>query len=518
MWTGRDLPGWTACTARVAVLQLQMTSTRSLLVPLIAIVLGTFMVILDTTVVNVALPTLGKVFASDLSLLQWVISAYLLAQAAVIPLAGWLSDRFGARRVYLVSLILFTLGSVLCGLAPTAATLIATRVLQGLGGGMLMPIGMAVLYRLTPPERRGAVFGLFGLPIMVAPAIGPLLSGYLLQYADWRLIFLINLPVGLLALAVGLRVLPALPPGRTAGALDTLGVILAPLAFASLSFGISQSTFAGWTAPATLGGVGLGLAALALFVWRELSVSDPVLELRVFRGRDFTLAVLTQWAAFGAMFGTFFLVPLFLQQVRGYGAFETGLYTLPQAVASALFMQLSGRAFDRVGARPPVLFGLTLVATAMWLLSRLSGGTTGEDLWLPLFLLGGGMGAMMMALNTHILSSAPGELVGRVTSLTQALQNVVASLAIASFATLLQTRLPVHIAEASAAAAGVPSSLLLADAAAFAFGDVYRAALVMVGAAWCLVWTLRRIQSAVERPQAQPLRVQREPALAGRQA
>jgi EmrB/QacA subfamily drug resistance transporter len=175
-----------------------MTNTRSLLVPLIAIVLGTFMVILDTTVVNVALPTLGRVFASDLSLLQWVISAYLLAQAAVIPLAGWLADRFGARRVYLTSVVLFTVGSVLCGLAVSGETLIATRVLQGLGGGMLMPIGMAVLYRLTPPERRGTIFELFGLPIMVAPAIGPLLSGYLLEFADWRLIFLINVPVGLL--------------------------------------------------------------------------------------------------------------------------------------------------------------------------------------------------------------------------------------------------------------------------------------------------------------------------------
>ncbi|HYW86300.1 MAG TPA: hypothetical protein VFB50_00910, partial [Chloroflexota bacterium] len=162
--------------------------------------------------------------------------------------------------------------------------------------------------------------------------------------------------------------------------------------------------------------------------------------------------------------------------------------------------------------------GLTLVAAAMWLLSRLNGGTTGEDLRLPLFLLGGGMGAMMMALNTHILSSAPGELVGRVTSLTQALQNVVASLAIASFATLLQTRLPAHIGEASRAAAGTPSSQLLADAAAFAFGDVYRTALVMVAFAWCLVWTLRRIQPAAERPQAQPVRVQRVPVPAGRQA
>src|ERR671929_1381948 len=210
-----------------------IVSTRSVLVPLIAIVLGTCMVILDNTVVNVALPTLGRVLQADLALLQWVIAGYMLAQAAVIPLSGWLSDRFGAKQVYLTSLVLFTAGSALCGLALNGPMLVATRVLQGFGGGMLMPIGMAVLYRLTPPERRGAILGLFGIPVMVAPALGPLLSGYLLEFADWRLIFLINLPVGALALLIGLRVLPAIPPGRVAGALDGLGIVLGPLAFAS---------------------------------------------------------------------------------------------------------------------------------------------------------------------------------------------------------------------------------------------------------------------------------------------
>src|SRR5437899_3447766 len=226
----------------------------ALLIPLIAIIVGTFMVILDNTVVNVALPTLGRVLNSDLSLLQWVITGYMLTQAAVIPLSGWLSDRFGAKRIYLVSLVLFTAGSALCGLALNGEMLVATRVLQGVGGGMLMPIGMAVLYRLTPPDRRGAIFGLFGLPIMVAPALGPVLSGYLLEYADWRLIFLINLPVGAVATLFGLRALPDLPAARAAGALDTLGVVLGPLAFVALSFGIAQSTDAGWTGAPTLAG------------------------------------------------------------------------------------------------------------------------------------------------------------------------------------------------------------------------------------------------------------------------
>jgi predicted MFS family arabinose efflux permease len=223
--------------------------------------------------------------------------------------------------------------------------------------------------------------------------------------------------------------------------LDGLGIVRGPLAFASISFGVSQSTVAGWTAASTLGGIGLGVAALALFVWRELSTVDPVIDLRVFGSRDFALGILAQWTAVAAMFGTFFLIPLFLHRVRGYGAFETGFYTLPTAIASAAFMQIGGRVFDRVGVRPPVLLGMALIATAMWLLSGLRGQTSGEDLRLPLVLLGAGMGSMMMALNTYLLNSAPRELVGRVTSLTSALQNVVASLAIATFATILQARI-----------------------------------------------------------------------------
>src|SRR5687768_4945433 len=199
-------------------------SMRAIVAPLFAIVLGTFMAILDNTVVNVALPTLGRVFQTDLTQLQWVITGYMLAQAAVIPLAGWFSDRFGAKRIYVTALVLFTIGSALCALAPSAPMLVVFRVLQGLGGGMLMPIGMSFLFRLAPPDKRGAVMGGFGVPMLLAPALGPVLSGWLLQYADWRLIFLINVPVGILAVFVALRVLPNLPALRAAGALDGLGI------------------------------------------------------------------------------------------------------------------------------------------------------------------------------------------------------------------------------------------------------------------------------------------------------
>ncbi len=462
-------------------------SIRAILAPVVAIVFGTFMAILDTTVVNVALPTLGRVFATDLHVLQWVITGYMLAQAAVIPLAGWFSDRFGAKRIYLTALVLFTAGSALCAAAVSAPMLVAFRVLQGLGGGMLMPVGMAFLYRLAPPERRGTVMGAFGVPMLLGPALGPVLSGWFLDFADWRWIFLINVPIGALALFYGIRALPSLPAQGAVGRIDVPGLILGPLAFASLSYGIGEGTN-GWGSASNVSGIVVGLVALALFVARELTASEPLIELRVFRSLEFSRAIVAQWSVFAGLFGTMFLVPLFLQQVGGYGAFETGLFTLPSALTAACFMPVGGRLFDRFGIRLPAIVGLTSIIAAMWLLSRVTADTSGWDLILPLMLQGGGMGFLMMPLGTQVLNSAPRNLITRVTSLTGALQNLVASFAIACFATLLQVRGGSRLAEQ-----GVPSG---ADAGAFvqaaAFGDVFFAAAAVLCIAFGMVWTLRR--------------------------
>jgi EmrB/QacA subfamily drug resistance transporter len=461
------------------------TSIAGILVTLTAIILGSFMSILDITIVNVALPTFGRVFESSLQSLQWIITGYMLASAAVIPVAGWLSDRFGSKRVYLVALVLFTAGSVLCAVATTAPMLIVFRILQGLGGGMLMPVGMSMLYRVAPPDKRGAVMGIFGIPMLLGPALGPVISGWLLEFASWPWIFLINVPVGVVAVAIGLRSLPSFAAERSNARLDTVGMVLGPVAFASLTYGISESTEAGWTGRSTVTGVTVGLIALAAFIGRELTTRQPLLDLRVFRSRDFSLAIMTQWLMIAGMFGTFFLIPVFLQQIGGYSPFQTGLISLPNALVAACTMPLGGRLFDRFGARPPVLIGVGIVVVSFWMLTGISAETTAFDLLLPLAVMGAGMGMAMMPLGTHVLSSAPRDLVSRVTSLTGACQNVVSSLAIASFATLLQSR-------AMVIADGGP---MTRAAEAAAFGDVYRAAVVILILAGLVTLSLRRLSS-----------------------
>ncbi|HEV7214722.1 MAG TPA: MFS transporter, partial [Chloroflexota bacterium] len=317
-----------------------------------------------------------------------------------------------------------------------------------------------------------------------------------------------------IGVAVGIFSLPVLAR-QAAGALDRYGVVLAPLAFAALSYGVSEGATS-WTSTATIGGIAIGAVALALFIAAELRSSAPLLELRVFQSSEFVRAIIVQWVGQFALFGSLFLVPLFLQQVRGYGAFDTGLILLPQALGSALFMPIGGMLFDRIGARPLVVLGLGLVAVATFILAHVSATTQGSDLILPLVLSGAGMGLMFMSLNTHLLNAAPRALIGRVTALTNALQQVINSLSVAGLATILTSRATTNVgavkaalaaqaghapaaqAAASQAAAGGTAALppavqaALSNAFAMAFDETFRVMIVaaVIGAALGLL--LRR--------------------------
>lgn len=466
-------------------------SMKDIIAPLVAIIVGMFMVILDGTAMNVAMPGLMKDFGSSLSLIQWTVTGYALAQSAVIPLAGWMSDRFGAKRIFLWSVALFTIGSGLCAFATTAEQLIIYRVLQGLGGGMVAPIAMAFTYRLSPPGKVGAVMGMIGIPMLLAPALGPVVAGWLVDYATWHWIFLINLPIGVLAVLLGMRTLPNIER-QTVPALDFLGMIFAPLAFSMLAYGVSSasggeggSAGSGWTSAETLTGLIVGGIALIVFVIVELRRQQPLLELRVFGSGSFTRGIIVQWISQIALFGSFFLVPVFLQQVKQYSAFETGLIMMPQAIAAGLFMPVGGKLFDRIGARPLVITGLIIVTSSAFLLSRVAADTSLTMIMVPLAMLGAGMGISMMPLNTHIIQSAPAHLVSRVTSLTAAAQQVMTSFAVAGLSTVLSKRAEHYMAES-------PGPNVMFDS----FSDTYILLSVIGIAGALLAFMLRRPKKA----------------------
>ncbi|MEI2399824.1 DHA2 family efflux MFS transporter permease subunit [Paenibacillus phytohabitans] len=422
-----------------------------ILVPLLAIIAGVFMVVLDSTAMNVALSRLVVDFNTDLHTLQWVITGYMLAQASVIPLSGWLSDRFGAKNVFLTAVIVFTIGSILCATPSSAEWLVVFRVLQGLGGGCVLPVGMAYVYRLAPKSKVGVVMGIMGIPVLFAPAIGPVLSGWLVEYHSWRWIFLINIPIGIICVLIGLRKLPNAAKNTVPG-MDKFGMVLGPLAFASLTYGVSQGAQS-WTSDKTLIGLSLGAVALIAFVIAELRSKTPLLELRILKSVDFTTGIIVQWIAQFGLYGALFLLPQFLQQARGFGAFDTGLTLLPQAIASGLMMPIAGILFDRIGVRWLVVCGLSLVSGALFQYSHVDLTTQSRDLILPLIMCGAGMGMMMMPMNTHLLNKAPGNLVNRVTSLTNSMQQVINSLAVSTLVTILTARTSARGLEMQEAAA-----------------------------------------------------------------
>src|SRR6266516_65882 len=319
------------------------------------VVLGSIMTILDATIVNVALPTLGREFGTSIPTIQWVPTSYLLAFASVIPLAGWASERFGAKRVWLASLTAFMLGSLLCGLSGSIPGLIVFRVLQGLGGGMIMPVGQAILARAAGPARIGRVMSIVGVPLLLGSIAGPVIGGAILGSAflggaSWRWIFLVNLPVGAVALVLALWLLPAGPAQRRAR-LDTRGLMLLPGGIAVLLYGLAEVGSGASRDVLPAAAIAAGLALIAAFVVHALRVPQPLIDVRLFARRGFAAAALTNLVLGIALFGAALLLPLYFEIVRGRTPLETGLLLIPQGLGAALAMPVAGALTDRIGAR-----------------------------------------------------------------------------------------------------------------------------------------------------------------------
>ncbi|WP_246362684.1 MDR family MFS transporter [Paenibacillus alba] len=420
----------------------QAFSLKAILPTLLAIATGMFLVILDGTIMNVAIPKLVHQFNTDLKHIQWVITGYTLALSAVIPLAGWFSDRFSAKRAFLWSIVMFVCGSVLCSFAQTSDQLILFRIIQGLGGGMVAPIGIAMTFQLAPPDKRGSVMGIMGLPMLLAPILGPVLSGWIIEYVNWQWIFLINLPVGVLAFFLNKKFLPSASPSKKMK-LDIKGAILAPIAFGSLVFAVHEGGTNGWSSSLTVTFLAIGVAALFAFILVELGHKQPLLELRAFRSKDFTLGIILAWVNMMALFGSILLFPLFLQQVKGLSPLDAGLLVIPQAILSSIGINVGGRLFDKFGIRPIAFVGIISTACSLFAMTHISVDTSTTFIVSCLAFLGLGQGLTMMQINAHVLKSAPKELVSRVTPITTSAQQIVVSFAITIITAYLSSQLSI---------------------------------------------------------------------------
>ncbi|MGB9921035.1 MAG: DHA2 family efflux MFS transporter permease subunit [Moorellales bacterium] len=415
----------------------------SWVLPVLVALIGPFMAILDSTIVNVAIPTMMRVFNVDTVTIEWVITIYMLALGVVVPLSGWMGDRLGLRRLYVLSLALFTLGSALCALSWNVNSLIAARVIQALGGGMIMPTVMAMVFRLVPGGRFGSGMGIFGIALLVAPAIGPTLGGYLVEYVGWRWIFTINLPVGLLGILLALAVLPDFPPAD-AGRIDVEGAVTAGGGLFCLLLALTKGNDWGWRSESTVLLLYASAVLLVLFVYLELTAEKPLLELRVFRYGTFTLANLMLVVVTICLNAGVFYVPLFLQRLRGLGAMETGLLMMPAALVSGLLMPFIGRLYDRLGPRPLSLAGLVLLAYTTYLFHRLDVSTPFRVIQVWLALRSVGMALGMGPVQTAALAVIPPELVGRASAITNIISRVSGSFGIAVLTSVLNRRQALH--------------------------------------------------------------------------
>jgi EmrB/QacA subfamily drug resistance transporter len=378
------------------------------------VILGMIMSILDTTIVNVALDTLGHDLHSPVSQIQWVVTGYLLSLATVIPVTGWASRRFGAKRVYICSVVLFTLGSGLCGLAGSTTSLVLFRVLQGVGGGMIMPVGQMIMAEVAGPKRMGRVMGVTVMPAMLAPILGPVAGGLILQGFHWSWIFFVNVPIGIVAVLLAIRMLPQSDLGEP-GRFDTVGLALLATSMPLTVYGLAEiGTRGSFTAPTVVWPILAGALLGVGFVRHALRTERPLLDIRLYANRVFGAASLTTFFLGAALFGAMILVPLYYQQVRGESVIVTGLLVGPQGLGMLAVGPFNGRLTERFGAGRVAVVGVSILC-----LSTIPLGFVGADssilgISLVLALRGVGIGlsfiptmtAAFAALRTDQLSDA----------------------------------------------------------------------------------------------------------------
>jgi EmrB/QacA subfamily drug resistance transporter len=418
------------------------------------VILGMIMSILDTTIVNVALRTLSHDLHSSISQIQWVVTGYLLALAAVIPITGWAARRFGAKRVYLTSLVLFTLGSALCAVAASTTTLVIFRVLQGAGGGMIMPVGQLLMAQVAGPKRMGRVMGIVSMPAMLAPILGPVVGGAILQNLHWSWIFLVNLPIGVLAFVLALRMLPKTDSGE-AGRLDTLGLALMSGASTMTVYGLAElGTHSSLTAPTVIWPIVAGLVLSAAFIRHALRAERPLLDVRLYMNRVFGAASLTTFGLGAALFGAMILVPLYYQEVRHESVIVTGLLTGPQGLGMLLVMPLAGRLSDRFGGGRIALAGVSLLALASVPLAFVDAHTSILSISFVLVLRGVGIGFSFMPAMTAAFASLRPDQLSDATPQLNVLQRIGGAIGTAVLAVVLQRATgagaasPAHLAHA----------------------------------------------------------------------
>jgi DHA2 family multidrug resistance protein len=415
---------------------------------LVATSIGTFMAVLDATIVNVALTKLTVAFGVSTDQVEWVLTGYLLAFSMMLPASGWLADNLGYKFTFISGVFLFTLGSFLCSLSWSISSLIFFRVIQALGSGIIMPVGMALITFEFPPEKRGVALGFWAIAASASASLGPSIGGFLIENYYWHTIFDVNVPIGILGVMAGVIILREHMIERNLS-FDIVGMISMVMFITGLTLGLSDGNASwnadGWASTFILGCFGVSAAGLVIFLATELTVEKPLVDLRLFKDMDFSLGNAVLFIFGFGMFGSIFLLPLYLQSALGYTPLQTGLFFLPMGVLTAVSSPIAGAINDRLGARVPLVIGMLLMAASLYMNSRLTLFSGVDQILVPIFLRGFGMGFIFAPLSAVTISHIPQRKMAQASGLVTILRQIGGSFGIAVFGTILARQVKVHL-------------------------------------------------------------------------
>ncbi len=476
----------------------------------IVFIFGLFMDLMDTTIVNVAIPSLRRDFNASTSLVEWTVTGYLLSLAVVIPAAGWLSDRFGTKRIFLLAMGIFVTASAACGLSQSIGQLIVFRFVQGIGGGMMTPVGTAMLSREFPGTERAKASAILSIPVVLAPTVGPVLGGYLIEYVSWRWIFYVNLPVGIAGIALAFSVLKEHREAYAQRGFDVPGLLTGSGGAAMVLYGISRAGADGWSSAEVVGfGLG-GVALMVVFAAIELTVKYPILDLRLFKRWLFASGNLMMMPAFGAFGGFGLLLTLFLQDLRGYTPLQAGLLQAPSSIGTAISLPLASRLYPAIGPRRMMLGGFGLAALTMLPFYFVDLNTAVWVIVVLLVVRGLPFAFAAVASQTLLFGPIESEKQGPAASIYSTLRQAAASFGVALIITISLSRLRAH--EAAAVASqhlSGPTADISRHAAVSGYHDAYLAVFALMAIPFVLAFFINdktageSLRRRMQQPQAE---------------
>jgi EmrB/QacA subfamily drug resistance transporter len=434
------------------------------------IFISTFLATLSTSTINIVLPVLMKNFNTSLDTVKWTMTGFILAMGTIAPLTGFLGEKLGYKKLYTSALIGFTLSSLLCTISGSIYSLIAFRILQGCFSGLITPCAMTLIYKLVQKEKQASAISIWSLAAMLAPAIGPTFAGWLTQHFNWHSIFMINLPMGIIAITMAILLVPNYKTDSNL-TFDFPGLITSVLASLSLLIAFSEGAAWGWSSFKVTGLIIFGLVFLGLFIFRELTTKSPMLNLRVFKYRTFTFSVIIGAIIYVALYSGTLLTPLFLQTIQGLSPMDSGLVLLPSSMLMALLMPIVGKIYEKVKPHYLVILGMLIIAIGTWRMGYLTLNTPKSYVTFWMAVRNIGISLSLMPTTNIGMSVVAKELSGYASAVNNWIRQAFASLSIAIFSSILGTRTIYHLKELSTSS--LAENIVKNKASVLAVNDIY---------------------------------------------